>query len=173
MKQPTLKIMMLGEIGVGKTSIVRRLVFDTFEASYKATIGVDIYSYSLERVSGALDRDVSLLIWDIDGDLGEDIFHHIYMKGAHAACVVSDAMRITTQRTALGLMDGFTEHFPGRPAILVMNKVDLLTGEKAKTLSAAPAAGFQAIWTSAKTGSQVSEAFQILGQQCIQRGLER
>jgi small GTP-binding protein len=163
--------MMLGEIGVGKTSIVRRLVFNTFEASYKATIGVDIYSYDLESVQGALGREVSLLIWDIDGDLGQDIFNHIYMKGAHAACIVSDATRITTQKTAFGLMEGFTEHLPGRPAILVMNKVDLLSDEKAKALPAAPAVGFQAIWTSAKTGSQVIEAFQILAQQCIQRGL--
>jgi GTPase SAR1 family protein len=135
-----------------------------------------VSAYVAESVAGLLNktdesRDVSLLIWDIDGDLGHEIFHHIYMKGAHAACIVSDATRITTQRTAFALIDGFTDHLPGRPAILVMNKVDLLTDERAETLSAAPAVGFQAIWTSAKTGSQVSQAFQILAQQCLQRGL--
>ena len=40
-----LKILLLGEIGVGKTSIARRLVFNSFGDSYKATIGVDIYTY--------------------------------------------------------------------------------------------------------------------------------
>ncbi len=34
--------MLLGDIGVGKTSLVRRLVFNCFEHDYKATIGVDV-----------------------------------------------------------------------------------------------------------------------------------
>ena len=38
------KIMLLGDIGVGKSSIVRRLVFDEFDHNYKPTLGVDVYS---------------------------------------------------------------------------------------------------------------------------------
>ncbi len=42
---PSRKVMLLGEIAVGKTSLVRRLVHNTFEHNYKATVGVDIYEY--------------------------------------------------------------------------------------------------------------------------------
>ncbi len=41
------KVMLLGEIGVGKSSLARRLVFDKFEFDYKPTIGVDIYRYDV------------------------------------------------------------------------------------------------------------------------------
>jgi GTPase SAR1 family protein len=46
------KIMLLGEIGVGKSSIARRLVFDRFEGDYKPTIGVDVYSYDVDDGAG-------------------------------------------------------------------------------------------------------------------------
>ena len=41
------KVMLLGDIGVGKTSIARRLRFDSFEANYKTTIGVDVLTHDV------------------------------------------------------------------------------------------------------------------------------
>ena len=41
------KVMLLGEIGVGKSSLVKRLVFDRFETDYKPTLGVDVYRYEV------------------------------------------------------------------------------------------------------------------------------
>ncbi len=160
-----LKIMMLGEIGVGKTSIVRRLVFDTFDSSYKATIGVDIYSYSLRIKNGT----ANLLVWDIDGDLGHDIYNHIYITGASGACIVCDATRIATHKTAFGLLDGFVNSLPGRPCILIMNKIDLLA-EHDVPLSPQGLEG-DTVWTSAKTGQRIVEAFTVLAERCFERGL--
>ena len=45
MKTSAYKVMLLGQIGVGKSSIAQRLVFDRFESSYKPTMGVDVYRY--------------------------------------------------------------------------------------------------------------------------------
>ncbi len=59
------KIMLLGEIGVGKTSIARRLVFGKFGDVYKATIGVDLYRY--EVVPSPADEPFHFLVWDTDG----------------------------------------------------------------------------------------------------------
>lgn len=171
MKTIALKVMMLGEIGVGKTSIARRLVFDSFETSYKATIGVDIYSFSLGREVANRNLDVDLLIWDVDGDLGQEIFNHIYIKGAHAALIVSDVTRIATYKTAIELASSFERHLPGRPAHLVMNKTDLVGEDKVNTLLPAVTVGFDTLWTSAKTGHHVAKAFASLAQQCLSRGI--
>ncbi len=163
--------MMLGEIGVGKTSIVRRLVFDTFEADYKATIGVDIYSYKLTQDQVRLNATVDLVIWDVDGDLGHDIYNHIYMKGASAACIVADTTRAMTHKTALSLVGGFQQSFPGRPSIMLLNKIDLLHQDALKPLMNAPSVGVETVWTSAKTGAQILDAFSLLGRLSLQRGL--
>jgi Ras-related protein Rab-5C len=170
MKKSTIKVMMLGEIGVGKTSIVRRLMFNTFDTAYKATIGVDIYSFLLEGRKSHLDLELELLIWDIDGDLGPGIFNHIYLKGAGAACIVSDATRRVTYRTALGLAEGFGQNLPGRPAVLIVNKIDLLPGDRPLGFEANSAAGLDILWASAATGHQVFDAFAKLGRRCATCG---
>ena len=164
--------MMLGEIGVGKTSIVRRLVFDTFEASYNATIGVDIYTIVLRKEVTALDYEINLAIWDVDGDYGQSIFNHIYLEGANAAIAVCDVTRVATHKKALNLLDSFERSFPGCPPMLIMNKIDLLAGEKSHFHSPPPSVGLETIWTSAKSGHRVLDAFASIGKQCISRGLE-
>ena len=93
------KIMLLDEIGVGKSSIARRLVFDRFEGGYKPTIDVDVYSYDIERSSGAPEESVKFVIWDTDGNLGETILSHVYIKEAAAALVVGD---VTAARRCSG-----------------------------------------------------------------------
>jgi GTPase SAR1 family protein len=159
------KIMMLGEIGVGKTSIVRRLIFDTFDASYKATIGVDIHTYLLHD----LDPKVELLVWDVDGDLGPTIFNHIYLRGAGGAFIVSDATRAATYQTALGLVDGFGTNLPGRPKALLINKIDLLSPDQPPEMKAG-ALDVDVFWTSALSGYRVREVFNRLGRQCVENG---
>ena len=57
------KVMLLGEIGVGKSSIVQRLVFDKFEATYKPTIGVD---FALKNVKLG-PYLIRLQLWDTAG----------------------------------------------------------------------------------------------------------
>ena len=61
------KVMLLGEIGVGKSSLARRFVFDRFEGEYKSTIGVDILSHEIMLDDG---RVLKLMLWDTDGDFG-------------------------------------------------------------------------------------------------------
>ncbi len=170
MSNTAIKIMMLGEIGVGKTSIVRRLVFDAFDISYKATIGVDIYSYRLPQEKTHLDRDIDFFLWDVDGDLGAAMFNHVYLKGAGGACIVSDVTRAGTHKTSLSIAEGFERNLPGRPAVLVVNKIDLLLGERPPGFVGAYTAGIDTIWTSAATGYQVLDAFVSLGKYCATCG---
>ena len=99
------KVMLLGEIGVGKTSLAQRLLFDRFDADYKSTIGVDLYKYDIDIPGEA--APVALVLWDTDGNWGESLFRHVYVKGATAAVIVGDVSRRSTLETMLQLADGF------------------------------------------------------------------
>lgn len=169
MKNRRLKLLLLGEVGVGKTSLARRLVFNTFDSSYKATIGVDIFDYTLRADLTGLAVDIDLLIWDIDGEYTQDVFRHIYSEGASAALIVSDVSRPLTQKAAVDLWTGFDREFPGRPSAIAMNKVDLIASPE--DVLAPASIGVDFVWTSAKTGYLVADAFAKIAQECIARGL--
>ena len=74
------KLLLLGEIGVGKTSIVRRLVFDRHDADYKATVGTDVYRYEVAPSPATVP--FHFIVWDTDGNFGESIFRTVHMKEA-------------------------------------------------------------------------------------------
>ncbi|MFW6024509.1 MAG: Rab family GTPase [Dichotomicrobium sp.] len=165
------KIMMLGEIGVGKTSIVRRLVLGKFDANYKATLGVDMYTYTLDSGDFA-DRPVELVIWDIDGDIGENIFGHVYIQGASGALVVGDATRPSTHPSMVTVGQQFQEYLPGRPLMLVLNKMDLVPDPDALDAALLERTGKAPLeTTSAKTGENVARAFHNLTKEVMRRGL--
>ena len=116
------KVMLLGEIGVGKSSLARRFVFDRFEGEYKSTIGVDILSHEIALDDG---RALKLMLWDTDGDFGARIFETVYIKGASGALIVSDATRPATLAKAARLAINFGDAFPGRPTRVIVNKIDI------------------------------------------------
>ena len=107
------KIMLLGEIGVGKSSIARRLVFDKFEMQYTPTIGVDVYRYIVPVPEGGTHN---LIVWDTDGNYAEAIFRHVYMRQASAALVVADIARPETMCTQRSSRRDFASRCPGVPA---------------------------------------------------------
>lgn len=152
------KLMLLGEIGVGKTSLVRRLVLDRFDFDYKPTIGVDVYRYDVPPRDGR--AATSLIIWDTDGNFGEAIFRHVYMKEAAAALIVADVTRADTINSMVALGRGFRDAFPGRHCAYIVNKLDLVSDDDRPELPAAMMRpGVEVTQTSAKTGSNVEAAF--------------
>ncbi len=152
------KLLLLGDIGVGKTSLARRLVLDDFNGLYKATIGTDLYRYDV--VPSPINTPFQFIIWDTDGNFGDTIFEHVYAKRSDAALVVGDATRRTSLDAALARVEGFLAAFPGRPASLIVNKIDMLGPGVAPELpEAAHNLGIPIIFTSAKTGHHVRDAF--------------
>jgi Ras-related protein Rab-5C len=164
------KILLLGEIGVGKTSIARRLVFDQFEGEYKATIGTDIYRY--EVVPSPSNVPFHFVVWDTDGNFGDTIFRHVYARQADAALVVGDVNRATTLDAAVRLGTAFMDAFPGRPLTYVVNKVDLLDppGVPPVLPDALHNAQVPVVLASAKTGEHVKDAFAQLAAIVARRG---
>ena len=165
------KIMLLGEIGVGKTSLVNRLVHGRFRTDYMPTINVEIYTYNLPETD---DRPaVTLLIWDTDGNFGQTIFSSVYLKNASAAIIVGDSTRPATLKAMAGLATGWREARAGRPLSLLLNKSDLLPDADTHELPAELRAETteRLFKTSAKTGENVDVAFHATADAILRRGL--
>jgi small GTP-binding protein len=152
------KILMLGEIGVGKTSISRRLAFDTFGDVYKATIGVDIFRYELDPPPDGVP--FQFLVWDTDGSYGEAIFRQVYARQSDAAMIISDVSRPATIDTMIEIGRNFAATLPGRYFAHVINKVDL-TDDAVPAHLATRLDELKVPWfdTSAASGRHVREAF--------------
>ena len=163
------KIMLLGDIAVGKTSLAKRLVFDRFDSDYKTTIGVNVLSHEIKLGPGGADDMMRLVIWDTDGDFSHAIFNTTYIVGASGAVVVADASRPSTIDRMAELVEAFEARFPGRPVSAVFNKIDLLPGGASDIKSSL---GFREIVrTSALSGEGVAQLFVSMAQSIRRRGL--
>jgi GTPase SAR1 family protein len=154
------KVMLLGDIGVGKSSLARRFVFDKFDADYRTTIGVDVLTHDVDLGAPCDNAHLKLVLWDTDGDFGSRIFETVYLAGASGAIVVADATRPATLVKMAGLARGFDDNFPGRPVVSIVNKIDL--APNARDMGAASELG-ELLFSSAKTGEGVEELFLSLG----------
>jgi Ras-related protein Rab-22 len=165
--------MLLGDIGVGKTSLIRRLVLDRFDPDYKSTFGYNLYTYNLAGVGQSAHDTVRLVLWDTDGNLGVNILRHRdVMAGSDAAIIVGDPVRPETHDLMAKLASGFLRDFPGRYLALVMNKSDLL--EQAPVVPAILdpilAQGVPLLATSAKTADNVVACFRSAVDAILRRG---
>ena len=163
---PSAKVLLLGEIGVGKSSLARRFVFDRFEADYKSTIGVDILTHDVQTADGAA---LKLVLWDTDGDFGTRIFDTVYARGAAGALIVSDCTRPATLAKAARLAAHFSGNFPGRPLRIIVNKIDLADMEP-EALGSAGLAPQDIARTSALTGDGVGDLFTGFAGDILRRG---
>jgi small GTP-binding protein len=165
------KIMLLGEIGVGKSSIARRLVFDKFDTVYKPTLGVDVYGYEIGPGSNPEQGlSAKFIIWDTDGNFGDSILSHVYIKHAAGALIVGDVTRQSTLEAMVRLGSSFLRAMPGRYCGYLVNKSDLANaGTKLPPALEHPS--IPLVRTSAKTGENVKQAFLGAADAIRRRGL--
>jgi small GTP-binding protein len=166
------KIMLLGDMAVGKTSIANRLVFDRMPTDYKSTIGIDIYRYDVDL--GPNEKSFQFLVWDTDGNIGDAMFRDKQMKGAHAAVVVRDLTRRDTMVHQLQLAQKFSDEFPGRYLVGVLNKTDLnndVPEDKDHIPEGLRKGFFPICHTSAKTGENVAQTFVDAAKTIVRRNL--
>lgn len=116
------KLVFLGEQAVGKTSIITRFMYDTFDNNYQATIGIDFLSKTLHLE----DRTVRLQLWDT---AGQERFRSLipsYIRDSSAAIVVYDITnRNSFVNTTRWIEDVRTERGNDVIIALVGNKTDL------------------------------------------------
>lgn len=167
------KVCLVGNPVVGKTSLVRRYVLNDFDDRYLTTVGTKVTKKPVRVVdpSQDLDADIDLMIWDIMGQPGfREMLKDAYFFDAKGVLAVADL----TRKDTLGDLQNWiraVEGVAGKvPVVVAVNKVDL-DGEAqfttAEAVQAAEALGADVFLTSAKTGSNVEEAFRRLGARVV------
>lgn len=158
------KVCLLGDFAVGKTSLVRRFVEGRFDDKYLSTIGVKASRKTLVRK----DHILNLLIWDLAG--GDDFTSRdtSYLLGAAGALIVCDLTRQETLNAFSYYTDQLLASNPNVALVFTGNKVDLVS-EQAITiqdmLQVSHLLNAPFVFTSAKTGEKVEEAFELLATQ--------
>lgn len=156
---PKYKLVFLGDIYVGKTSIINQFMYENFDNNYQATIGIDFLSKTLTIGSNSM----RLQLWDT---AGQERFRSLipnYIRDSSAAIIVYD---VTNKQTFTSLEkwveDVRNERGNSVIVAIVGNKIDK-SGERCVSLQEAEerAKALGAIYqeTSAKTGENVKELF--------------
>lgn len=160
------KVLVLGDYGVGKTSIIRRYTEGTFSPNYKLTIGVDFALKNIERPSG---EKIALQLWDIAGHERFGHMTHVYYKYAIAAIIVFDLGRPATFESVAKWHQDLKDKVMlanGKPVpvILLANKSDLSPDvDDQKYNNYIAEKQFKAWYkTSAKNDDQINEAMDAL-----------
>ena len=129
-----IKVVIIGDGAVGKTSLCRRFLWKTFVHEYKQTIGADFYVYSWSTYLDELDTTVNVkwILYDLAGQFVtfQEVRPQFYF-GARAALVVFDISRPETFKSIPIWIYEFWKNVSGRntiekrPLVLVGNKIDL------------------------------------------------
>lgn len=165
------KICVLGDFSVGKTSLVRRYIFDEFSGRYVATAGVKIYRHrsSIEIDGDIVDVDQS--IWDVEGSQDGTQLVKAYLAGAAGALIVGDLSRNNVISSMTNHAETFLEALPGRPVVFALNKADLVPpDERADGNGLIREFGGRVIETSALTGGEVVAAFHAMYRRIFEIG---
>jgi len=150
------KICMLGDFGVGKTSLVARFVRNTFSEKYLTTVGVKVDS----RHVALDDANVKLVVWDIAGKSALDALNLNYLRGATGLVLVADGTREASLRTALNLLMQARDVLADPVVVLVVNKLDLVERWQVAPATVAELRRTLPVFeTSAQTGDGVEAAF--------------
>ena len=152
------KIVMLGNPGVGKTSLVRKFVHDMFDDKYLSTLGAK----PTKKLIKVGDDNLTMMIWDLAGQNFN--LHPAYYGGAKGALLVCDLTRKDTAEALVNWYSALIERAGDIPIVVLANKSDLdgeLDIERLEEM------GFNSMKTSAKTGENVELAFQELAEMML------
>lgn len=161
------KLVIIGDQSVGKTSLVTRFKYDTFDNSYQATIGIDFLSQTMYLD----DRTIRLQLWDT---AGQERFHSLipsYIRDSVLVIVVYDVGQRSSYEGVTKWMEEVTQvRGAGAIIVLVGNKSDInLSGRQvsfeegegmAKNIGAKIF-----METSARTGHNVKSLFQRIARE--------
>jgi len=164
----SIKVVIVGNGAVGKSSMIQRYCRGIFTKSYKKTIGVDFLEKQL-RING---EEVRLMLWDTAGQEEFDAITKAYYRGAQA-CVVAFS---TTDRASLDAVNKWKKKVEDEcgqiPMVLVQNKIDLMhqsqvSNDEVERLSRD--LGMRLYKTSVKEDLNVASVFQHLAENYVSK----
>lgn len=157
---------MLGAAGVGKTSLVQRYVQSIYSGKYHVTIGVKID----KKVISVDSQDVTLLLWDFQGEDDEHKIRSSFLRGASGYLLVIDYTRHETFVTAFSIQKMIETEIGEVPFLILFNKGDLvdnyeISNEEINEMKSKY--GWEVMKTSALTGEMVEESFTALSRKML------
>ena len=158
------KLILAGDYQVGKTSLIKRFVQNSFQENYISTIGVEISKKNIDLSS---ETQIQFIIWDIGGQKQEmQPFRKRFFSGANAAFIVVDRTRPSTLENFKFWNKSIKEIVKVNiPTVIIGNKSDLIDDivvSKSNIKKIADEYGYRYLLTSAKTGENVNDAFMYI-----------
>jgi small GTP-binding protein len=162
------KIVLGGEGGVGKTTLLYRLKTGSFMEDTKMTIGVDFYPHNVKYKG----HDVTLQIWDLGGQDRFQFMHQNYCKGAKLGILMYDLSRYSTvKKLEENWLPIVRTHDAKLPIILIGSKLDLVDQQDAMKLVFDPSlesiGAFEHLLISSKTGEGVMQVFDRIAERLV------
>jgi small GTP-binding protein len=166
---PIFKTVLIGEGGVGKTSITLRYTENRFDDEMKMTIGVNFASKKMV----VDDANVTLMLWDLGGQPRFRDVVSDYFKGSRIAIAVYDATRLFSLQRLTDWIDRLKENAPDCQIIFVGNKIDERENGSGVSLEDVTEMASQydasCMEVSAKTGEGVTEMFEAATRMILER----
>ncbi|KAL8739154.1 MAG: hypothetical protein Q9181_000183 [Wetmoreana brouardii] len=172
-KKVLLKVIILGDSGVGKTSLMNQYVNKKFSASYKATIGADF----LTKEVLVDDRVVTMQLWDTAGQERFQSLGVAFYRGADCCVLVYDVNNSKSFDTLDSWRDEFLVQASPRdpenfPFVVLGNKIDveenkrMISAKRAMTFCSSKG-GIPYFETSAKEALNVEQAFEVIAHNAL------
>lgn len=166
------KICLVGEGAVGKTCLIRRFIQDQFDDRYISTLGAKVSKKEI-KLNGPGAADIDMTIWDIMGEKGfRELLKEAYFHGAQGVLAVCDVTRKETLKDLDEWVAAVVKVTGNVPVEYLANKADLkdqMSVTEADVRRAAEVHRAPYLFTSAKTGQNVEDAFLKLAQMIATR----
>jgi len=172
-KKVLLKVIILGDSGVGKTSLMNQYVNKKFNAQYKATIGADF----LTKEVTVDDRLVTMQIWDTAGQERFQSLGVAFYRGADSCVLVYDVVQPKTFDNLDSWRDEFLIQAGPRdpdnfPFVVLGNKIDMdsrVVAQKRALAWCQAKGNIPYFETSAKEAINVEQAFQVIARNALKQ----
>ncbi|RPA76590.1 hypothetical protein BJ508DRAFT_417508 [Ascobolus immersus RN42] len=172
-KKVLLKVIILGDSGVGKTSLMNQYVNKKFSSSYKATIGADF----LTKEVMVDDRLVTMQLWDTAGQERFQSLGVAFYRGADCCVLVYDV----NNSKSFDMLDSWRDEFliqaspnfpESFPFVVLGNKIDVEESKRQISQKRAMAycqskGNIPYFETSAKEAIHVEEAFEVIARNAL------